>query len=525
MITIPLDALTPDPANARTVGTDIADLTASIASVGLLQPILVRPREANGNGAEGWAVVAGNRRVAACRALGMTEIQAVIYQPNDNGESYALAASAAENMVRRPMHPVDQWLAMQALIDNGTYTATGAAEALGVSVRMARRLARLGRMDRKVIDALALEAQMPADHVLRAIATAPHDHQGMALAQATGKGGAVDWAYLASLCEQKRLSREIAIFDPAAIAWDEDLFAEPGAADEFTTTDIGSFLSLQRAALEQRIEASKGRMIAAEFDERRGDLVAPSGFVFTWEPVPKRWRKADPRKLAVGVIPFGWSMGRIEERVVAPRAAPPKDAADEPGVTSRRAREPVTKAVQANLAIIKTTATRQAVSKTVQAWAEQDCWTDVVRLLLLALAANNLRIEGGHDWRPQRLAALALKNASLGQAVAEAVNAIVAFDKPDAGYGTSGEAAEWIGEMVRAETYLPRFDTAEILGGIAGDKLIEIAEANGIDSSGRRKDLIARLTGALPCWRPVSFGAPAPQPAIDDDEEETGDED
>ena len=54
-------------------------LAASIKAVGLIQPITVTPCvDVAGIAEPGWQIVAGHHRVAACRALGWTEINALV---------------------------------------------------------------------------------------------------------------------------------------------------------------------------------------------------------------------------------------------------------------------------------------------------------------------------------------------------------------------------------------------------------------------------------------------------------------
>ena len=61
---IPLAQLKVSKLNARRHGAkEIASLTASIAAIGLLQPLLVRRQ------GDGFAIVAGQRRYLAAKAL------------------------------------------------------------------------------------------------------------------------------------------------------------------------------------------------------------------------------------------------------------------------------------------------------------------------------------------------------------------------------------------------------------------------------------------------------------------------
>lgn len=124
LIHIPLDQLTPAKANVRKVGAkDIADLKASIAAIGLLQPLLVRPKE------DGFEIVAGQRRYHALLALakdGATDpVPCIVMAQHE--EASAIEASLAENLIRMPMDEIDQYKAFASLVKKGMTTADIAA--------------------------------------------------------------------------------------------------------------------------------------------------------------------------------------------------------------------------------------------------------------------------------------------------------------------------------------------------------------------------------------------------------------
>jgi ParB-like chromosome segregation protein Spo0J len=61
------------------VTAEVDKLAASIKEVGLIQPITVRETVVlHGTAEKGWQIIAGHHRVAACRALGWTEIDAIV---------------------------------------------------------------------------------------------------------------------------------------------------------------------------------------------------------------------------------------------------------------------------------------------------------------------------------------------------------------------------------------------------------------------------------------------------------------
>jgi ParB family chromosome partitioning protein len=115
---IPLNKLIPSTANVRKTGplTGIEELAASIKAHGLLQNLQVRSGEKGK-----YEVVAGGRRLAAlqrlakAKTIGKTEEIACHVM---NGED-ASEISLAENIVRLPMHPADQYEAFKALADQG----------------------------------------------------------------------------------------------------------------------------------------------------------------------------------------------------------------------------------------------------------------------------------------------------------------------------------------------------------------------------------------------------------------------
>lgn len=67
---LPVDAISPNPNQPRRVfGTqELEELAGSIQALGLLQPLTVRRR------ADGWELVAGERRLRAAKLAGLEEV-------------------------------------------------------------------------------------------------------------------------------------------------------------------------------------------------------------------------------------------------------------------------------------------------------------------------------------------------------------------------------------------------------------------------------------------------------------------
>jgi len=92
----------------------VDELANSIAERGLLQPIVVRPVEG------GFEVVAGNRRLAACKSLGMRKIPCHVVELDDK-EAYE--TSLIENVQHKTLNPLEEARAFKKYVDAFGYGA------------------------------------------------------------------------------------------------------------------------------------------------------------------------------------------------------------------------------------------------------------------------------------------------------------------------------------------------------------------------------------------------------------------
>lgn len=115
---IQLNQLTVSPLNVRKYGAnDCADLVTSITTLGLLQPLLVRPK------GDGFEVVAGQRRFNALQRIeedtdGEADPVPCLVM-KDGDDAGAIEASLAENIERLPMDEIDQFKAFTRLVKEG----------------------------------------------------------------------------------------------------------------------------------------------------------------------------------------------------------------------------------------------------------------------------------------------------------------------------------------------------------------------------------------------------------------------
>ncbi len=113
---IPVDAITPNPRQPRTVFDEdaLAELVDSIREVGLLQPVVVRP---TGPGA--YELVMGERRLRATKAAGLATIPAIV-RPTE--EADLLRDALLENLHRAQLNPLEEAAAYQQLLDDFSCT-------------------------------------------------------------------------------------------------------------------------------------------------------------------------------------------------------------------------------------------------------------------------------------------------------------------------------------------------------------------------------------------------------------------
>ena len=125
--TLPLRELEPDPGQPRKTFDDetLAELAASIAEHGLLQPIAVRPKPSGG-----YLIVAGERRWRASRMAGLTEVPVIV---KDVTDEQAMELALVENLQREDLDPVEEAAGIRELMTRCDLPQEQAARKLGKS--------------------------------------------------------------------------------------------------------------------------------------------------------------------------------------------------------------------------------------------------------------------------------------------------------------------------------------------------------------------------------------------------------
>jgi len=108
---LPTDLIDPSPYQPREVYNDktLDELAASIREVGIIQPIVVRPKDH-----QRYELMAGHRRWLAASRAGKTTIPALIRPLDDRN---AAALSLIENLQREDLNPLDAAQGLQRMLD------------------------------------------------------------------------------------------------------------------------------------------------------------------------------------------------------------------------------------------------------------------------------------------------------------------------------------------------------------------------------------------------------------------------
>lgn len=141
---IPISKIKTNPYQPRKFFSEnaIKELARSIREVGLLQPITLRST------ASGYELVAGERRLRACKMLGMKEISAIVV-PNMR-ECEAALLAMIENLQREDLHFLEEAEGYQSLMRQHGLTQEELGRRLSKSQSCIANKVRLLRLPRSI---------------------------------------------------------------------------------------------------------------------------------------------------------------------------------------------------------------------------------------------------------------------------------------------------------------------------------------------------------------------------------------
>lgn len=161
-----ITAITSHQDQPRTNLGDLADLQSSIATHGVLEPLLVR-RVDDGR----YELVSGERRFHAAMAVGLAEVPCIELTVNDQ---QALEIALIENLQRKDLTAFEEADGYRTLIDKYRYTHEQVAAAVARSRVTVTETLRLLAIPEKIRD-LCRHADITAKGILLEIAKSPDE--------------------------------------------------------------------------------------------------------------------------------------------------------------------------------------------------------------------------------------------------------------------------------------------------------------------------------------------------------------
>jgi ParB family transcriptional regulator, chromosome partitioning protein len=167
---VPVGSISPNPHQPRAYFDEeaLASLTASVAELGVLQPILVRDL-----GEERYELIAGERRWRAAKRAGLPSIPVVVREVDD---VLSLEQALVENLHREDLNPLEEAAAYQQLMEDFDLTQEAVAQKVGKSRSSIANTLRLFQLPPS-IQRLVAENQLAAGHAKALLGTPDRAYQ------------------------------------------------------------------------------------------------------------------------------------------------------------------------------------------------------------------------------------------------------------------------------------------------------------------------------------------------------------
>lgn len=196
---LPIETVHPNPNQPRRDFDQAAleELASSIRAKGIIQPIVVRRRPS----AEGYEIIAGERRWRAAQIAQVHKVPVVVREMNDDE---VIEVAIIENIQRENLNPIEEALGFRQLMDRFGHTQEKLSQALSKSRSHIANTLRLLTLPDDVLK-MVRAGQISAGHARALIgATDP-----LALANKIASGGlSVREAEKLAMAEVSRASRK-----------------------------------------------------------------------------------------------------------------------------------------------------------------------------------------------------------------------------------------------------------------------------------------------------------------------------
>jgi ParB family transcriptional regulator, chromosome partitioning protein len=157
---IPLGKIDPNPQQARSELGNIEELMSSIKAKGVLEPILVRPKN------DRYEIIAGERRYVASKRVGLKEIPAIEMLVKDNE---AMELALIENLQRKDLDVFEEADGLNALVEIYGYNHAQLAEKIGKARSTITEIVNVARIPKKLRE-MCTEADIQSRSTLIEIA-------------------------------------------------------------------------------------------------------------------------------------------------------------------------------------------------------------------------------------------------------------------------------------------------------------------------------------------------------------------
>src|SRR6478736_4127937 len=172
----------PDQPRVKFDAAALDALAGSMRSVGLLQPLIVRPIDGGR-----YELVAGERRWRAAQKAGIERVPAVI---RTSPEDERLQAALIENMVREDLNPVEEARACAALVDDLGISKEELARRVGRSRAAISNLIRLLDLPDSALSLLE-RGELSEGHGRAILQVSDQDRRARLAKQAAAEGWSV----------------------------------------------------------------------------------------------------------------------------------------------------------------------------------------------------------------------------------------------------------------------------------------------------------------------------------------------
>ena len=241
---VPVGAISPNPHQPRAYFDEesLASLTASVAELGVLQPVLVREI-----GDEKFELIAGERRWRAAKRAGLPSIPVVVRAVD---EVLSLEQALVENLHREDLNPLEEAAAYQQLMEDFELTQEAVAQKVGKSRSAVANTLRLFQLP-PTIQRLVAENQLAAGHAKALLGTPDRAFQEGLAKQIVAQGLSVREAE-----EAVRRHNEAGDADPAADSASPALPAKKAGARRLRAPGLLELEELLATHLDTRVSVS-----------------------------------------------------------------------------------------------------------------------------------------------------------------------------------------------------------------------------------------------------------------------------